>query len=75
MKRGILLVVFGVLIAALVVSYLFLINRSPPEPPPLPDENVKVLNVPDNDIVEIDLHTPDTKLSLRRQGDAWVAEG
>ena len=75
MKRGILLVVFGVLIAALVVSYLFLINRSPPEPPPLPDENVKVLNVPDNEIVEIDLHTPDTELSLRRQGDAWVVPG
>lgn len=75
MKRGVLLAVFGVAIAALAAAYLFLINRPEPPPPPLPDENVEVLNVPDEDLVEIDLRTPDTELSLRRQGDAWVVPG
>ena len=75
MKRGILLAVFGVAIAALVGAYLFLINRPPPPLPPLPDDNVAVLTVPDEDLVQIDLRTPATELSLRRQGEAWVVPG
>ena len=75
MKRGILLAVFGVAVAALVGAYVFLINRPPPPLPPLPDDNVKVHQVPDEEIVEIDLRTPDSELSLRRQGEAWVVPG
>lgn len=75
MKRGVLLAAAGAAIAALTAAYLFLSNRPPPPPPPLPDDNVEVLNVPDEEIVEIDLRTPDTSLSLRRQGDAWVVPG
>ena len=75
MKRGVLLAVAGVAIAALAAAYLLLSNRPEPPPPPLPDENVEVLNVPDEDIVEIDLRTPDTALSLRRQDGEWVVPG
>lgn len=75
MRRGVLLAAAGVAIAALAAAYLLLSNRPEPPPPPLPDENVEVLNVPDESIVEIDLRTPDTALSLRRQGGAWVVPG
>ena len=75
MKRGLLLASFAVGIVVLVGAYVLLINRPEPPPPPLPDESVAVHSVPDEQIVEIDLRTPDTELSLRRQDDGWVVPG
>lgn len=75
MKRGILLAVFAVIISGLIVAYLLLINRPEPPPPPLPDENEAVHNVPDEDVVEIKLQTPETELFLQRQGERWIVPG
>lgn len=75
MKRGILLAIFAVVIVALVGIYVFLINRPAPSLPSLPDKSVAVHTVPDEDILKIDLRTPDTELSLRREGEGWIVPG
>lgn len=76
MNRGLLLGGFALAIVVLIGAYLLLINRSEPSLPSLPDDSVAVHYVPDEEVVAIDLRTPDTELSLRRDAEAnWFVPG